>query len=79
MSSTPACIVILSLKSGLKNNRAALTYSPSASYESCLQGVLRKRTESGLRPSYEVRASPLEWWWPGTELNRRRQPFQVFF
>ena len=25
-----------------------------------LQGVLRKRTESGLRPSNEVRASPLE-------------------
>jgi hypothetical protein len=31
---------ILSHKSGLKNNRAASTYSPSASYESCLQGVL---------------------------------------
>src|SRR5271166_5238545 len=26
-----------------------------------------------------VPLSPSEKWWPGTELNRRRQPFQGFF
>ena len=34
------------------------------------------RTESGPRRFVQNRLSPLELWWPGTESNRRRQPFQ---
>ena len=37
---------------------------------------LRKRTESGLQETCRFSVSPLKMWWPGTELNRRRQPFQ---
>ena len=36
------------------------------------------RTESGLEGHEASHASALKTWWPGTELNRRRQPFQYF-
>jgi hypothetical protein len=32
--------------------------------------------QSGLRQQEKNRVSALKTWWPGTELNRRRQPFQ---
>src|SRR5437588_7457148 len=35
------------------------------------------RTESGLGGQDAIPLSYLEIWWPGTELNRRRQPFQT--
>src|SRR5207247_3854407 len=34
------------------------------------------RTESGLALARWLCLSPLKIWWPGTELNRRLQPFQ---
>src|SRR2546427_12270032 len=35
------------------------------------------RTKSGLKVHEAIYLSALKTWWPGTELNRRRQPFQV--
>ena len=45
-----------------------MRWSPSA--------TCQMRTRSGLESLLVNRASPLRIWWPGTELNRRRQPFQ---
>jgi hypothetical protein len=39
----------------------------------------RKRTESGLSSFVESELKPFEMWWPGTELNRRRQLFRAAY
>jgi hypothetical protein len=43
---------------------------------SCLELTVLPVTESGLK-GQQGKLSALKTWWPGTELNRRRQPFQT--
>jgi hypothetical protein len=47
--------------------------SPCALFPPTIEGFLA--IDEGLR----ICPNLLKTWWPGTELNRRRQPFQVFF
>jgi hypothetical protein len=46
--------------------------SPSALFPPTIEGFLA--IDGGLR----ISRNSLKTWWPGTELNRRRQPFQCY-
>ena len=49
-----------------------LRHSPSPFFQPTIEGFFA--VEGGLT----ISSNSLKTWWPGTELNRRRQPFQGY-
>ena len=60
-----------------RERRSARGSGKNARCDGCQTGV--GKLKNGLATGYgqiQERAKPFRMWWPGTELNRRRQPFQ---